>query len=302
LKIGIVIVTFNNAEMLYSVIKALLVQTRRHDEIIIIDNGSMDNTHDMVKEFQDIRYVHLGENTGSAGGFHEGIRLAIENNDFVMTLDDDIVLESNTLEIMEKYLVKLSGENRLGAIRCWFVGQNTINDVRRIKDFAWRGTFINREAVIDIGLPKKEYFLYAEDVEYSYRLSKKGWDMFIVPEYFMVDKRKKEKLNMTVFGRDRSLYKDKFRYYYAIRNQIDMYLRYKMWSNLLESLIYGAKIIVLLGLTQRVKSFGFIKAIIDGVWDGLRARLGKNPKYLPDLNTGIETEAVKVIRTGWWLK
>lgn len=289
MKIGVVIVTFNNAEMLGAVIKALLAQTRRYDELIIIDNGSMDHTHDMVREFPDIRYVRLSENTGSAGGFHEGIRLAVENNDFVMTLDDDIVLEPNALGIMEKYLVELSKGNRLGAIRCWFVGQNPVKDVRRIEDFAWRGTFINRQAVIDIGLPKKEYFLYAEDVEYSYRISKKGWDMFIVPEYLLIDKRKKEKLAMTVFGRDRSLYKDKFRYYYAIRNQIDMYCRYKMWGKLAESLIYGAKIIVLLGFMQRAKSLGFIKAIIDGVLDGFRSRLGKNPNYLPGPeNTVIE--------------
>ena len=281
LKIGVLIVTFNNAEMLRSVIGAVVSQTRMPDEIVVIDNASPDNTREVVKEFQDVRYIRLAENTGSAGGFYEGIRIASENNDFVMILDDDIGLESNAIEIMERYLKTLSKEYKLGAVRSRYVGQNRVEEVRKIPDFAFRGTIISKGAIMDVGLPKKEYFLYAEDADYAYRINQKGWDVFIVPEHLIVDKREKAKLKVTVFGQDSLLYKERFRFYYAFRNQIDMYLKYKMWVKLTESLVYALKIIVLFVVLKRTKSFGFIKAIIDGIWDGFRSKLGKNPKYLP---------------------
>lgn len=281
LKIGVVIVTFNNSEMLQFVIKSLLCQTRMPDEIIVIDNASSDNTGSVVKNFPQIRYVCLTENTGSAGGFYEGIRIAIEHNDFVMTLDDDIELKSNALEAMEKHIISLSREHKLGAIRCWFYGQNSFEDVRKITDFAWRGTLINRDAIVDAGLPKKEYFLYAEDVEYSYRLGQRGWDMFIVPEHLMVNRRENDGLMIKVFGRDKSVYKDKFRHYYAIRNEINMYLTYRRWRKLMGTVMVALKNIVLFVVFKRMSSFGFIEAVIRGVLDGFRSKLGKNPKYLP---------------------
>ena len=88
--------TFNNAEMLRSVIGAVVSQTRKPDEIVVIDNASPDNTREVVKEFQDIRYIRLAENTGSAGGFYEGVKIASENNDFVLTLDDDCDFKPDT--------------------------------------------------------------------------------------------------------------------------------------------------------------------------------------------------------------
>ena len=117
--------------------------------------------------------------------------------------------------------------------------------IRRITSFAWKGTILSKGAIMDVGLPKKEYFLYAEDADYAYRINQKGWDMFIVPEHLIVDKGKKAKLKVTVFGQDSLLYKERFRFYYAFRNQIDMYLKYRMWGMLIASLIYGLKIIIL---------------------------------------------------------
>jgi GT2 family glycosyltransferase len=281
-KIGVVIVAFNNAEMLRSVIESLLLQTRMPDEIIIIDNASSDNTESVVKEFQQLKYVHLNENIGSAGGFHEGIKIASEHNDFVMTLDDDIEMRHDTVEVMEKHIVSLSKQNKLGAVRCWFIGQNEVKDIRKVSDFAWRGTFINKEAIKEVGLPKKEYFLYAEDAEYAYRIKRQGWELFIAPEHLLVDKRKKAKLELSVLGRNRLLYKERFRYYYSFRNQIDMYLTYRMWDRMAKSLLYALKIICLFVVLKKLGSLGFVKAVFAGVCDGFAGKLGKNPKYLPE--------------------
>ncbi|HLE87870.1 MAG TPA: glycosyltransferase [Candidatus Brocadiaceae bacterium] len=96
LRIGVVVVTFNNAETVHSIIGALVSQTRMPDEIVVIDNASSDNTQDIIKGFQSVRYIRLTENTGSAGGFYEGMKIASENNDFVLTLDDDCDFKPDT--------------------------------------------------------------------------------------------------------------------------------------------------------------------------------------------------------------
>ena len=77
LRIGVVVVTFNNAETVHSIIGALVSQTRMPDEIVVIDNASSDNTQDIIKGFQSVRYIRLTENTGSAGGFHDSIVVSI---------------------------------------------------------------------------------------------------------------------------------------------------------------------------------------------------------------------------------
>ena len=102
-KIGAVIVTYNNAPMLKLLLEDLLLQTRKPDEIIVIDNASFDNTASMIREFSSIRFTRLEENLGSAGGYYEGLKIACERNDFVWTLDDDMIVNEDALEVLEKW-------------------------------------------------------------------------------------------------------------------------------------------------------------------------------------------------------
>jgi GT2 family glycosyltransferase len=280
-RIGVVIVTYNNAEMLRSLLKDLTAQTRKADEIIIVDNASTDETGSVVREFPDITYLYLEENTGSAGGYHEGIKYSIKNNDFIWTLDDDITIKETSLEVLERWWDILNRNHRLGVIRSWHGDAQVLDSPVRISDFAWRGTFLKKEVILDVGLPLKDFFLYADDVEYSFRIARKGYDMFIITEALIREKRFNHKMSFFLFGEKKTFYKDRFRLYYAFRNQTNLYLKYRMFSKLFETFRYGFKAIFLLIIVKRTKCFGDIHAIIDGISDGLRDHLGKNKKYLP---------------------
>lgn len=281
-RVGAVIVTYNNASMLKNLLEDLLNQTRRPDEIIVIDNASSDSTESMIKGlFLSVHYVRLDENMGSAGGYYEGIKLACENNDLVWTLDDDVFVDKNALETLMKWLDILEKSEQIGVVRSWITESPSFSIPKRIKSFAWRGTLIKKEVIESLGLPRKEYFMYADDVEYSFRIVKNGYAMFWIPESHVIEKRKDDKIRLKLFRNETIAYADKFRLYYAFRNQINLHLNYHNWADLIVSLAYAIKVIILLTLIRRLNCINEIKAVAKGVWDGLRGKLGKNQKYLP---------------------
>ena len=60
----------------------MLAQSRKPDSILIVDNASSDETEafccELMKERKEIEYLRLLENTGGAGGFYTGIKVAIK--------------------------------------------------------------------------------------------------------------------------------------------------------------------------------------------------------------------------------
>ena len=69
--IAAVVVTRNRLVLLQECVNALRVQTRKVDEIIVVDNGSDDGTATWLSEQKDIIAIIQG-NTGGAGGQYTG--------------------------------------------------------------------------------------------------------------------------------------------------------------------------------------------------------------------------------------
>lgn len=281
LRVVSVIVTYNNASMLKILLEDLLNQTRQPDEIIVIDNASSDPTEPMVRGlFPEIHYVRLIENTGSAGGYYEGIKLASENNDLVWTLDDDVGLRNDTLQNLLEGIESVESLGKVGALRS--VGECHSGSIPTKMDaFAWRGTLIKVDAIKEVGLPIKEYFMYGEDLEYSLRLSKKGYSFFWIPGSIAIEKRA-GKISGKLLTKEVIFYPDPFRLYYAFRNEIHMYLRYKSFIKATKVILYGAKVILYLIRNEGWKGLNKVIAIIRGILDGLVFKTGKNIKYLPE--------------------
>lgn len=67
LKLAIVIPTFNRARILSRTIESCLEQSRRPDEVIVVDDGSTDNTHEVVDRYSSktgFRYHCLPQASG----------------------------------------------------------------------------------------------------------------------------------------------------------------------------------------------------------------------------------------------
>ena len=76
-KVSVVLPTYNSAHFLGTAIQSVLGQTFQDWELIVVDDGSTDNTRDVVAAFLDprIRYVHQ-ENRGAPAALNAGLRLA----------------------------------------------------------------------------------------------------------------------------------------------------------------------------------------------------------------------------------
>jgi rhamnopyranosyl-N-acetylglucosaminyl-diphospho-decaprenol beta-1,3/1,4-galactofuranosyltransferase len=281
-KLTAVIVTYNNPKMLEDVLKDLGRQTMRLHEIIVMDNSDSPATQMMVRQkFPTITYVKMSENVGTAGGFHEGIRRAVRDCEFVLTLDDDVRMRADSVEELYKGYVNLQEDNRrLGAVRA--VGaRDGRRASRRLDDFAWRGTLINAEAIRRVGLPLPEYFMYADDVEFSLRLAEQGYEVFDIPGSKIMEQRAWGKLSRRVFGRKVICYAEDFRFYYAFRNAIHAYKKHRRHRALIRTFAYAIKMLLFFSLIHRAGGWHKLRAIARGVIDGVRSHLGKNNHYLP---------------------
>lgn len=94
MKISLIIPTYNREKQLIKAIESVLLQTIQVDEIIVIDDGSTDNTKDVVKKY-DLKYIYQ-ENQGVSKARNSGIKIA--KNDWICFLDSDDIWEKNKLE------------------------------------------------------------------------------------------------------------------------------------------------------------------------------------------------------------
>ncbi len=94
--ITICIPTFNRAEYLGNAITSALKQNCNNYEIVIVDDGSTDNTKSVVESLKSekIKYVRK-ENTGAPDTRNQCIDVA--RGDFILWLDDDDLLVENSL-------------------------------------------------------------------------------------------------------------------------------------------------------------------------------------------------------------
>jgi len=85
-RVTVIIPTYNRYTLLSRAIKSLLNQSYRVDEIIVIDDGSSDNTPNIQNDFPQIRYFYQ-KNSGVSAARNLGIQNA--TNEWIAFLDSD---------------------------------------------------------------------------------------------------------------------------------------------------------------------------------------------------------------------
>jgi glycosyltransferase involved in cell wall biosynthesis len=102
-KVSVIIPTYNRAQMLCDAIDSALNQTFRNREVIVVDDGSTDETEDVLRaRYGDrIRYRYQ-ENQGRAAARNRGIDMA--SGEYLVFLDSDDWLLPHALEVQTAYL------------------------------------------------------------------------------------------------------------------------------------------------------------------------------------------------------
>jgi glycosyltransferase involved in cell wall biosynthesis len=96
-RVSVIIPTYNHAEYLPEALDSVLNQTYEDYEIIVVDDGSTDNTKDIMKPYlHEIHYIHQ-ENSGPSKARNNGIR--ISSGQYIAFLDADDRWTPDKLEI-----------------------------------------------------------------------------------------------------------------------------------------------------------------------------------------------------------
>lgn len=184
-----IVVTYNRKELLKKCIENLKKQTVSLD-VLVIDNASTDGTKNLFKEEkQNIKYFNTGSNLGGAGGFNFGIKKAVElGYKYLWILDDDTMPTETALEM---FLIKdreLDGKYGFLTSKVLWKDKSIctmniqkITKWRQVKKFNFEqevqyasfvSLFIKASIIRQVGLPYKEFFIWADDWEYTRRISK----------------------------------------------------------------------------------------------------------------------------------
>src|SRR5680860_1084245 len=102
---SVIIPTYNRAKDIDQCLSSLLAQTYKNFEVIVCDDGSTDNTKDIVESYKDrlnIRYDWSENWGGPARPRNRGIKLS--QADWICFLDSDDWWCPNKLEECVKYL------------------------------------------------------------------------------------------------------------------------------------------------------------------------------------------------------
>jgi glycosyltransferase involved in cell wall biosynthesis len=99
----VIIPTHNRVALLGETLRSVLAQTRAADEIIVVDDGSTDDTRRLVEILGATVRYHFQENSGLATARSQG--MALSNGDAVCFLDSDDLLLPGALATLERALV-----------------------------------------------------------------------------------------------------------------------------------------------------------------------------------------------------
>lgn len=105
--------TYNRAYILTKLYDSLVAQEQKNFEWLIIDDGSTDNTEDLVQKFQNenkinIRYVKQ-KNSGKYKAINKALDLAY--GELFMIVDSDDYLTSNAIVLIKKYYEQIKNDN-----------------------------------------------------------------------------------------------------------------------------------------------------------------------------------------------
>jgi len=97
--VSAVVLNYNGRELLGVILPSLSAQTRRPDQLIVVDNGSSDGSAEwLAAEWPAVEVLRIPENVGVAAALNRGVERA--GGEFVALLNNDLELEPAWLEEM----------------------------------------------------------------------------------------------------------------------------------------------------------------------------------------------------------
>lgn len=203
-KIGLITITYNSGKVLSEFLDCVWKQSYSNFLLYVIDNGSIDNTVEILNNQDDVRLKTIlnKENIGVAAGNNQGIKNALaENCDQILIINNDVEFEYLLIEklldiqkekkcsIVAPKIKYYDTPNRIWYAGAWFSFKNGYLPIHRGMRQEDNGQFntleiveyaptccvlVKKEVFTTIGFMDERYFVYFDDVDFSYRIFMNG--------------------------------------------------------------------------------------------------------------------------------
>jgi rhamnopyranosyl-N-acetylglucosaminyl-diphospho-decaprenol beta-1,3/1,4-galactofuranosyltransferase len=211
-----VVVTHNRKALLLACLRALARQSHPVDGVTVVDNASTDGTWDAladsgVGDGMAIEYIRLSRNGGGAEGFHYGVRAALRTGaEWIWLMDDDCEPRPESLAellaaprardpsaVVLAPLVETPAGEVLPLSRGWLRPrwfkaplvplrpEHWSDGEIRVDHVSLVGPLVRAEAARRIEPPRREFFIWFDDLEWTARLRLYG-ELWLVPASRMV--------------------------------------------------------------------------------------------------------------------
>jgi len=190
MNITIIIVTFKSEKIIYKCLSSI----NKKYPVLIIENSKNKKFKSLIeKKFLNVKCILTGKNLGFGKANNIGLRLAKTN--YVLLLNPDTVLSTNTLQVLSNSAHRIKDFALLAPI---IVNSNKLNygffdnskiinikksndafEVDYIKGFAM---FFNKKKFSKIGFFDENIFLYLEEIDLCNRLNSINEKIYLIPE------------------------------------------------------------------------------------------------------------------------
>jgi len=200
-KVSIIILCWNRWDLTSRCLESIRRSTDLTDvDVIVIDNGSQDETPSMLREVPWIQTIHSETNLGFVRGNNLGLTLADPASDVLLLNNDTEILESSWLERLQEaahaapdigiagcrllnppgvlscvgaYVLADTGRGHFIGVHEMDVGQYAAD--REVPTVIFAAVYIRREVLASIGHLSEAYESYCEDTDYCLRAREAGF-------------------------------------------------------------------------------------------------------------------------------
>jgi GT2 family glycosyltransferase len=218
-KLSVIIVNWNTKQLLLDCIKSIFEQKQDFPlEVIVVDNGSSDGSVAAVAQrFPQTRLITNQDNVGFAKANNQAIRIAY--GEYILLLNSDTLILGDALAQMVRFLDAhpeagavgcklLNADGALQLSACNFPDLSTLvfetlyldkifprsrlfgryyltywdhNDIREVHYVSGACLMVRKRTIEQVGLLDEDYFMYAEEMDWCYRMKKLGWKVYYLP-------------------------------------------------------------------------------------------------------------------------
>jgi len=236
-----------------------------------------------------IYYVRMQENIGAAGGFYEGVKRSCEKGyDWTWLMDDDGIPSEDCLnklllggkkfpvDFLAPLVIDINNSGRLSFGISDYRNKQTIYTFHEAMKYSINGSFegtacpyngilISKELIKIAGYPKREMFIWGDEIEYLLRIKSKGFKVITICNAIHKHPIGKTVHHKIFFGQFSVRFNNqKLKDYCKFRNRAFIYKKYNAYILLKEIIKYTWFFIISRKFDLKNMLF-YLSATIDGL-------------------------------------